>query len=63
MPDGESKRTIAECLVCSSAYAAKEWTDGTIQPIGTRNGCRCGSTEFQALETTAPRGLREDSID
>ncbi len=60
MPDGESERTMAECLACGSAYAAKEWPDGTIQPIGTKNGCQCGSTEFQAIEDTDTTGYCED---
>ncbi|TYL35961.1 hypothetical protein CV102_25140 [Natronococcus pandeyae] len=53
MPEGESKRTLVECLECGSAYAAAQWPDGTVQPIGTKNGCQCGSTEFQAVEETS----------
>ncbi|WP_254528381.1 hypothetical protein [Natrinema gelatinilyticum] len=50
MPDGEGQRTIAKCISCGSAYAAEKWPDGTIQPIGTRDGCQCGATEFQVVE-------------
>nr|WP_254532758.1 hypothetical protein [Natrinema gelatinilyticum] len=60
MPEGDGERAIAECLNCGNAYAAKEWPDGTIQPIGTRNGCQCGSTEFQIVEETTTTDLHED---
>ncbi|TYL38381.1 hypothetical protein CV102_11240 [Natronococcus pandeyae] len=60
MPDGESERTLAECLACGSAYAATRWTDGTIQPIGTKNGCQCGSTEFRIVEDPPITALREE---
>ena len=61
MPDGKRERTLAECLACGSAYAAQKWTDGAIKPIGAKNGCRCGSTEFRALEDPAPAGLQEET--
>ncbi|SFC56563.1 hypothetical protein SAMN05444422_110140 [Halobiforma haloterrestris] len=60
MPDGESERTIAKCLDCGAAYAAKEWPDGTIQPIGIRNGCQCGSSEFEIVEKASSTDPRED---
>nr|WP_084777840.1 hypothetical protein [Natrialba sp. SSL1] len=63
MPEGESERTIAECFDCGNAYAAKKWPDGTIQPIGTRNGCQCGSTEFQAVRKTSATVLRDRQSD
>jgi hypothetical protein len=49
MPDGERERTMAECISCGAAYAAEIWSDGTIQPIGTKTGCRCGSADFQVV--------------
>ncbi len=61
MPDGESERTVAECLGCGSAYAAQKWPDGTIQPIGTRNGCQCESTEFRVIGGSTPVHREEKS--
>lgn len=63
MPDGERERTVALCQSCGSAYAAQIWTDGTIQPIGTRIGCDCGSTEFEVVEDLADTVLQEEEID
>ncbi len=60
MPDGKRERILAECLACRSVYAAQKWADGTIKPIGAKNGCRCGSTEFRALEDPAPADLHEE---
>ncbi|RQG95081.1 hypothetical protein [Natrarchaeobius chitinivorans] len=60
MPGGESDRTIAECLDCGNVYAVKEWPDGTIQPIGMRNGCQCGAAELQVIQKTNITNLRED---
>jgi hypothetical protein len=53
MPDGESERRLAVCTSCESAYAAKVWPDGAIKPIGTKEGCRCGSTEFQVVDQSS----------
>ncbi|MDG5817786.1 hypothetical protein [Natronococcus sp. A-GB7] len=50
MPDGESERRMAVCASCESAYAAEVWPDGTIKPIGTKEGCHCGSAEFRVVE-------------
>lgn len=63
MPDGESERTMAQCTSCGSAYAAEIWPDGTIQPIGTKDGCQCGSTSFQIIEGVAATGPRNGEID
>lgn len=38
-------RELAECVECGSAYAARQWPTGDIQPIGT-DSCSCGSTTF-----------------
>ena len=61
MPDGEIERTVAECLTCGSAYAARKWSDGTIQPIG-RGSCQCGSTQFRVLKDTNTPALRKENI-
>lgn len=42
-------RVMAECEACESAYAARQWSDGTVQPIGS-NRCRCGSTDFRVVD-------------
>lgn len=61
MPDGMSERIMAECVDCGNAYAAEEWPDGAIQPIGVKNGCSgCGSTEFQVIEDTNGIDFPED---
>nr|WP_293026996.1 hypothetical protein [Natronococcus sp.] len=52
MPEGESERTMAQCTSCGSAYAAELWPDGSIKPIGTKDGCQCGSTDFQVTESS-----------
>jgi hypothetical protein len=61
MPEGQSERILGECLACRSVYAAQQWTDGAIKPIGAKNGCRCGSTEFRAIEDPAPADLQEEN--
>lgn len=59
-PDGGSKRTVAECVSCGAGYAVQKWPDGTVQPIGTKNGCQCGSTEFRAIEKSEVTAVREE---
>ncbi|RQG91777.1 hypothetical protein EA473_18405 [Natrarchaeobius chitinivorans] len=63
MPDGERERTVATCESCDSAYAAEIWSNGTIQPIGTRTGCECGSTEFQVIGDTSDTVPQNEEID
>jgi len=46
----DNRRTIAACEQCGSLYAALELSDDKIRPIGRRDGCRCGGTEFTAVE-------------
>ncbi|QLG48444.1 hypothetical protein [Natrinema halophilum] len=51
MDDADAnRRTIAACEHCGALYAALEFSNETIRPIGRRDGCRCGSTEFSAIE-------------
>ncbi|WP_326544642.1 hypothetical protein [Halopiger goleimassiliensis] len=41
---------MAACENCGSVYAALEHSDGTIRPIGSRDGCTaCGETAFTPL--------------
>lgn len=42
-------RVLATCTGCGSVYAARQWPDGAIRIIG-RDGCSCGSTEFEPVE-------------
>ncbi|MDG5817370.1 hypothetical protein QA609_00965 [Natronococcus sp. A-GB7] len=60
MPGGQSERILGECLACRSVYAAQQWADGAIKPIGAKNGCRCGSTEFRAIENPTLDGRQEE---
>nr|WP_090302922.1 hypothetical protein [Natronorubrum texcoconense] len=60
MPDGASERTVAICTSCGSAYAAEVWDDETIQPIGKRTGCDCGSTEFHVTAESADTALGDE---
>lgn len=46
----ENTRTIAMCRQCGALYAALEITDGTFRPIGRRDGCQCGCTEFTPID-------------
>lgn len=52
----EVTRVMAECWSCKSAYAARQWADGTVQPIGS-DQCSCGSTDFRVLDE-----VTEDSV-
>lgn len=52
-------RMIAACTHCGALYAATELSDGSILPIGQRDGCRCGSTEF----TKVNEELLEDTTE
>lgn len=42
-------RVLATCSGCGSVYAARQWPDGTIRVIG-RDGCSCGSTDFEPVD-------------
>ncbi|SDK25433.1 hypothetical protein SAMN04515672_2690 [Natronorubrum texcoconense] len=63
MPAGGSERTLAHCVACGSAYAAEIRDDETIQPIGMRTGCDCGSNEFQTLDDSAGTDRQDDQYD
>ncbi|NGM67880.1 hypothetical protein G6M89_02445 [Natronolimnobius sp. AArcel1] len=55
MEQGESEstdRTMVQCTTCGSAYAARRLDDERFVPIGSRNGCSCGSTSFDELTDT-----------
>ena len=63
MPNGESERTVVTCSSCGSVYAAERWSDGTIQPIGKRTGCDCGSEKFYVVEDSDSPVLQDEEID
>ncbi|MCU4926672.1 hypothetical protein OB905_11875 [Halobacteria archaeon AArc-dxtr1] len=48
--DGDSGRILASCDECGAVYAAVELADGSILPIGSRSGCRCGAGSFSRVE-------------
>lgn len=62
MPE-ENRRTIAMCEECGALYAALELTDDTFRPIGRRDGCRCGSTDFTPVDDSLPDLSLENSDD
>ncbi|OVE85480.1 hypothetical protein [Natronolimnobius baerhuensis] len=57
-------RTMVQCTACGSAYAARQLDDGSFVPIGSRNGCSCGSTSFDELTDSTllefDEGLEDD---
>lgn len=46
----DNRRTIAACEQCGSLYAALELSEDKIRPIGRRDGCRCGGTDFTPVD-------------
>lgn len=46
----ENRRTIAACEQCGALYAALELAEDKIRPIGRRDGCQCGSTDFSPVD-------------
>ena len=58
----DTGRMIAACEHCGALYAALEISDEKIRPIGRRDGCQCGSTDFVAVDGTGTGlSLRNDS--
>jgi len=39
------------CVDCDSAYATRQWPDGTVKLIGQER-CPCGSSEFTVIDDT-----------
>lgn len=50
----DSSRLIAACTDCGALYAATELADGSILPIGQRDGCQCGCTAFTPVDEGLP---------
>ena len=44
-------KVAARCRQCGAVYSAWILADGTVQPIGRKNGCRCGASQFEAIST------------
>ncbi|WP_226480021.1 hypothetical protein [Natrinema amylolyticum] len=59
----DNRRTIAACEQCGSLYAALELAEEKLRPIGSRDGCRCGSTEFTAVDGSLSTVSFEDDPD
>lgn len=59
----ESRRLIAACTDCGALYAATELADGSILPIGQRDGCQCGCTAFTPVEEGLPGPEDESNHD
>ncbi|ELY67547.1 hypothetical protein [Natrinema versiforme] len=55
-----NRRTIAACEQCGALYAALELADDKLRPIGRREGCRCGSTAFSAVDDSLSGVSLED---
>ncbi|QRV16234.1 hypothetical protein [Haloterrigena salifodinae] len=45
----EWEKVAARCRDCGAIYSAWVLADETVQPIGRKDGCRCGTAEFEAL--------------
>ncbi|MGQ3410740.1 hypothetical protein [Natrinema versiforme] len=58
-----NRRTIAACEQCGALYAALELSDDKLRPIGRRDGCRCGSTAFSAVDGSLSELSLEDDSD
>lgn len=45
----EREKVAARCRDCGAIYSAWVLADETVQPIGRKDGCQCGTSEFEAL--------------
>ncbi|SEP61087.1 hypothetical protein [Natrinema salaciae] len=59
----DNRRTIAACEQCGALYAALELAEDKIRPIGSRDGCRCGSTCFTPVDDSLSDFSLEDTTD
>lgn len=56
------QKVAAICTSCGAAYAAEQWSDEKIRPIGRREGCRCGGTSFEVVDDSrSDLGSRSNS--
>ena len=42
-------KVAASCRECNAVYSAWVFADGTVQPIGRKDGCRCGASAFEVI--------------
>ncbi|ELY57723.1 hypothetical protein [Natronolimnohabitans innermongolicus] len=47
--DDDWLKVAARCRECGAVYSAWVRSDDSVQPIGRKDGCRCGATTFQPL--------------
>ncbi|AEH38528.1 hypothetical protein Halxa_3923 [Halopiger xanaduensis SH-6] len=45
----ERLKVAARCRECGGIYSAWLFADDTVQPIGRKDGCRCGASAFEAI--------------
>ncbi|WP_121741317.1 hypothetical protein [Natronorubrum halophilum] len=58
----KTTRTIAVCEDCGTLYAALEISNEEFRPIGRRDGCECGSTDFTPVDDDlSERSLEDDT--
>lgn len=50
----ERLKIAAKCRTCDAVYSAWLLADDSIHIIGRKDGCRCGSSAFDALSTPTP---------
>lgn len=48
---GKGDDFLAACDDCGAVYAATETETGRIIPLGSREGCQCGSSSFSRVDT------------
>ncbi|MCU4926733.1 hypothetical protein OB905_12205 [Halobacteria archaeon AArc-dxtr1] len=46
---------MATCTACGSVFAARRTANEEILPIGSPQGCQCGSTAFESVTDAATR--------
>ncbi|WP_222918125.1 hypothetical protein [Natrinema sp. SYSU A 869] len=59
----DNRRTIAVCEQCGALYAALELAEDKLRPIGRRDGCQCGSTDFSPVDGSLSAASFEDDTD
>ncbi|RKD88886.1 hypothetical protein ATJ93_3702 [Halopiger aswanensis] len=45
----ERQKVAGRCCECGAVYSAWVLSDSTVQPIGKKDGCRCGASTFEAI--------------
>lgn len=55
------RRGIARCANCGTITVVYVWPDGSVDPIGTEEGGKCGDADLQVID--APTGTDGSSAD